>query len=75
MTETETTYRDFTIEVFHKGEPVHLVDLHENGKANACRRAINAIFLAALKDGREFRRGDLTAREFGTDDELTGVGA
>jgi hypothetical protein len=65
-------YRDYTIEVFYKGEPVHLIDLTENSTENACRRSINAVFMAALRDGREYPLDSITAREYGTDGEPKG---
>lgn len=60
----DNDYREFNVSVFHKGLPVHLVTLHENSEANACRRAKNAIFMAALRDGREFGLDDLHAEIF-----------
>lgn len=57
-------YQEFNVSVFHKGLPVHLVTLNERDEASALRRSINAIWMTALKDGREFRMDDLHAELF-----------
>lgn len=54
-------FTEFNVSVFHKGLPVHLVTLNEENEEHACRRAKNAVWMAALKDGREFRKDDLHA--------------
>lgn len=55
---------NFTIEILHKGEPQHLVDLTDTDLDNATRRARSAIFMMALKDGREWRLDDIEARPY-----------
>lgn len=57
-------YTEFNVSVFHKGLPVHLVTLTEENEEHALRRAVNAVWMAALKDGREFRKDDLSAELF-----------
>jgi hypothetical protein len=52
----------FTVEILHQGEPQHLVDLTDTNPEDACRRARSAIFMMALKDGREWKLDDIEAR-------------
>lgn len=49
----------FNVSVFHKGIPVHLVTLMEMDEENALRRAKTAVWMMALKDGREYEKDDL----------------
>lgn len=55
-------WKDYTVEVFYKGNPVNLVDLYEDNKENAIRRAKTAIWMQALKDGREWHKDDIEAK-------------
>jgi hypothetical protein len=51
-----------TVEITHRGDLVHLVDLKDTSEQAACRRARNAVWMAALKDGREYQLDDIDAR-------------
>ena len=55
---------NFTIEILHKGEPQHLIDLMDVDLEHALRRAKNAMFIMALRDGREWRLEDIEARDW-----------
>lgn len=54
----------YNVSVFHKGIPVHLVTLTETSEEHALRRAKSAVWMMALKDGREFKRDDLHTEIF-----------
>lgn len=53
---------NYTVEILHKGEEVYLVDLMSISAEGACRSAKNAIWMKALRDGREWRLDDIDAR-------------
>jgi hypothetical protein len=60
----DANWREYHVSVFHKGIPVHLVTVTDNNIEDAIRRSVNGVFMAALMDGREFRKDDLHGSEF-----------
>lgn len=54
----------YTIEVFHKDDPLYLVDILADDVEGACKTAKNAIWMKALKDGREFHLDDISSNEY-----------
>jgi hypothetical protein len=54
----------FTIEIFYKGDPQYLVDIKDLNEDSAIRRAISAVWMKALRDGREWNKDDITGRVY-----------
>ncbi len=57
-----TEWKDYDVEVFHNGEPQYIVTVHDKTQADAERRAITAVWMTALRDGREWLKESISVK-------------
>ena len=62
FSERKRELAEYTVQFTYKGELVpEVIDLQDFSEEEACRRGRNAIFMVALKDGREFELDQIEA--------------